>query len=51
MFKNIECASKSCFEINVKTVEPKFCVGPHMAQGRFMDAQNYKKSSLNILFS
>jgi len=23
-------------------VGPTFCVGPHMAQGRFMDAQNYK---------
>ena len=39
------------YSINVKTAEPigpKFCVEPHMTQGRFIDAQNFKKLSPNI---
>ena len=47
----ILCLSVCVFPINVKTaapIGPKFCVGPHMTQGRFMNDQNFKILGLNF---
>ena len=38
------CLSDRMYPINLKMAKPigpKFCVGPHMTQGRVMDAQSY----------
>ena len=42
------------YSINVKTAEPigpKFCVEPHLTQGRFLDAQNFENPQKIIIKS
>ena len=45
LYINLACLSVRLYPINVKTAEPigpKFCVGPNMTLGRFLDDQKIK---------
>ena len=51
LYINLAWVSVCLYPINVKTAEPigpKFFVGHHVTQGRFMNDKNFKKCVLKV---